>query len=133
MTESPVTWESRKQKTTALSSTEVEYMAMSEASKEDVYLQGLFTKLGVKGIEKVRLFSDSCGAIKLVKNPVFHNRSKHIDVRHHFVRGILESNHIEIVHKLEDIAMDILTKGLSGPNHRKCIEFLGLRTWDQVK
>jgi len=95
-----VAWESRKQKTTALSSTEAEYMAMSEAFKESVYLQGLFTELDVKGIEKVRLFSDSCGAIKLVKNPVFHNWSKYIDVRHHFVRGILESGRIEIVYKL---------------------------------
>lgn len=78
-----ISWESKKQKTVALSSTEAEYMA--EAAKETIYLRKFFTELGFADLAEVKLFSDNCGALRLSENPVFHNRTKHIDVRHHFV------------------------------------------------
>ncbi|XP_039309080.1 secreted RxLR effector protein 161-like [Solenopsis invicta] len=116
----PISWESRKQKTTVLSSMEAEYMALSEATKEAVHLRSLLSELGFP-YPKIKLWSDNCGAIKLAENPVFHNRSKHIDVRHHFVREMLEIGVIDIDHRpTEYMAADVLTKGLSGPKHRKC-------------
>lgn len=133
MAGNPISWESRKQPTTALSSTEAEYMALSEATKEAVYLQSFLLELGMTAVQKVKLFSDNCGAIKLADNPIHHNRSKHIDVRHHFVRGALQSGRIEVVYKpTEHMAADVLTKGLSRSKHRKCTELLGLR-FDDVE
>jgi len=79
---SPITWEFRKQRTIALSSTEAEYMALSEATKEAVHLQNFLTELGLEDVGKIKLFSDNCGALKPAENPVFHNRTKHIDVRY---------------------------------------------------
>lgn len=127
----PISWESRKQKTTALSSMEAEYMALSEATKEAVHLQRFFGELGFP-YPKIKLFSDNCGAIKLAENPVFHNRSKHIDVRHHFIRGMLENGVIEVDYRsTEDMAADVLTKGLSGPKHRRCLELMGISTGEK--
>jgi hypothetical protein len=95
---------------------EAEYMALSEATKDAVYLQSFLGELGNNfQYPKIKLLSDNCGgAIRLAENPVFYNRSKHIDVRHHFVRGMLESGVIEIDYRsTEDMVADVLTKGLS--------------------
>lgn len=82
----PVSWESKKQRTTALSSTKAEYMAISDAVKEAVYLRRFIDGLGFELPTKLKIFNDNNGARKLAENPVFHARTKHIDVRHHYVR-----------------------------------------------
>jgi len=124
---SPVSWESRKQRTVALSSTEAEYMALSEAAKEAIYLKRLLTELGFYELAEVKVYIDNNGARKLAENPVFHNRTKHIDVRHHFVREAIEREHLTVSYTTtEDMAADMLTKGLAGPKLRKCIDLLGL-------
>jgi hypothetical protein len=74
-------WESRKQRTVALSSTEAEYMALSDASKEAVFLIGYLKELGFQSLANVVVFNDNQGAGKLTENSVYHARSKHIDVR----------------------------------------------------
>ncbi|KAG5325753.1 COPIA protein, partial [Pseudoatta argentina] len=115
------------QRTVALSSMEAEYMAISDATKEAVHLRSFILELSPGSNGKITLYSDNIGAIKLAENPVFHNRSKHIDVRHHFVRGIVDNGEIELSYKsTEDMAADILTKGLPGLKHRKCVKSLGL-------
>lgn len=78
-----IAWESRKQRTIALSSTESEYMALGEAAKEAVYLMRFLSELGITDLKSVELFNDNIGAQKLAENPLFHGRTKHIDVRHH--------------------------------------------------
>ena len=85
----PVSWKSTLQSTVALSTTEVEYMAITEAVKEAIWLQGLLRELGIEQ-EGITVFCDSQSAIQLVKNQVYHARTKHIDVRYHFVRDITE-------------------------------------------
>nr|XP_012153675.1 PREDICTED: uncharacterized protein LOC105664311 [Megachile rotundata] len=85
---SAITWESRKQRTTVLSSTEAEYMAVSDAAK-GVYLLGFLKELGLQNFAQLRLYNDNQGAQKLARNPLFHARIKHIDVRHHFIRQVL--------------------------------------------
>ncbi|KAG5319415.1 COPIA protein, partial [Pseudoatta argentina] len=118
---------SEGQRTVALSSMEAEYMAISDATKEAVHLRSFILELSPGSNGKITLYSDNIGAIKLAENPVFHNRLKHIDVRHHFVRGIVDNGEIELSYKsTEDMAADILTKGLPGPKHRKCVKSLGL-------
>ncbi|GAB1867410.1 Reverse transcriptase Ty1/copia-type domain-containing protein [Camponotus japonicus] len=124
---SPIAWESRKQRTVALSSTEAEYMAMTEATKEAICTRKFLIELNFDTLADVTVLSDNNGAQKLAENPMFHNRTKHIDIRHHFVREALENDLLKIQHvSTNDMAADILTKGLSRPKHLKCIEQLGL-------
>jgi len=112
----------------ALSSTEAEYMALSEASKEAVYLRRLLKDLGFGKFAQVKVLCDNNGAKKLAENPVFHNRSKHIDVRYHFVREALESDELSIAYTpSEEMAADLLTKRLPKPKRVKCMTLLGLR------
>ena len=121
-----VTWEARKQKTVALSSTEAEYMAMSEATKEAMYLQNLLEELGTPR-EPIVLHNDNQGAIELVKNPVFHSQTKHIDVKHHFIRDAFEDGRIRPVYmETERMVADIFTKGLPRPKHKLCTCELGI-------
>ena len=82
----------------ALSTTEVEYIAMTEAVKEAIWLKGLLTELKVLEHEVV-IYSDSQSAIHLYKNPVFHERSKHIQVKYHFIRDMISQQ----MFKLEKI------------------------------
>lgn len=124
---SPISWESRKQRTVALSSTEAEYMALSEAAKEAMYLARFLREIGFVELANVNLFCDNNGARKLAENPVYHNRTKHIDVRHHFVREVLQCGYLQVNYiSTEEMAADILTKGLSKVKHAKCLELLGL-------
>lgn len=123
-----VNWESRKQRTVALSSTEAEYMAMSEATKEAIYWCNFLKEIGIES-SPIVLFNDNRGAGELAKNPVFHSRTKHIDVRHHFIREAVENNQIIPKHlPTEDMVADIFTKGLSKPKHLVCLSGLGLKS-----
>ncbi|XP_075157801.1 uncharacterized protein LOC142231066 [Haematobia irritans] len=113
-----VSWESKKQKTIALSSTEAEYMAMSNAAREATYLKRLMAEIGYDSGEAVILNFDNQGAGKLAENPVFHNRSKHIDVKFHHVREVIRNKEVELKYcPTEDMVADILTKNLSRTKH----------------
>lgn len=123
----PISWEAKKQRTVALSSTEAEYIGLSETSKEAVYLRNFLTELGFQELADVVIFIDNLGAQKLAENPIFHARSKHIDVRHHFIREVLKNNQVKIKHvPTEDMTADLLTKGLPKPKHDRCVKLLGL-------
>lgn len=83
-----ISWEARKQQSVSLSSTEAEYVAISQASKEALFLKGFLGEI-IDRNEPVIIFNDNQSAQKLVLNPVFHNRTKHINVKHHFIRDVL--------------------------------------------
>lgn len=121
-----VAWESCKQRTVALSSTEAEYMALSEASKEAIYLRNLLSEL----LDKeccVTIFNDNQSAQKLALNPIFHKRSKHIDVRYHFVRETVSNKLIDVKYiPTTDMTADILTKALPKIKHSMFLENLGI-------
>lgn len=124
---SSVSWESRKQRTVALFSTKSEYMSLTETAKQATYLRRFLDELGFPKIADIKIFCDNNGAQKLVENPVFHNQTKHIDVRHHYVReainrGILKVEHIPTT----EMASDFLTKAVPAPKLRKCLNLLGL-------
>ncbi|KAF5951571.1 hypothetical protein HYC85_009515 [Camellia sinensis] len=110
----PVSWRSTLQSTVALSITEAEYMAVTEAFKEAIWLHGLIEDLGI--VQKhVKVFCDSQSAICLAKNQVHHARTKHIDVRFHFIREIVNEGDI-LLQKIgtADNPADMLTKVVSG-------------------
>jgi len=103
-------WTSKKRSTVALSSTEAEYMALSECSQESVFTQNLIEELtGIR--ERAIIYEDNLGAIYLVKNQQVSARTKHIDVRHHFVRDLYEDKRIEVrFQRSENNPSDLLTK-----------------------
>lgn len=101
-------------------------MALTEATKEAMYLKRFLVDIGFAEMSKVKIFCDN-NALKLAENPVFHNRSKHIDVRHHYVREILEGGNLEIAYTpSEEMPADILTKAISKQKHIKCLRLLGI-------
>eukprot|EP00965_Chrysotila_dentata_P138935 4594976-Pleurochrysis_carterae.AAC.1 len=89
-----ISWASKKQPSVALSSCEAEIIAASEATKEAVYLRKLLTDLGIPTPEPTPLSMDNKSAIDLAYNPEHHQRSKHIDRRHFFVRERMEAHDI---------------------------------------
>lgn len=120
----PVSWRSILQSTVALSTTEAEYMAVTEAFKEAIWLQGLLDDLGVVQ-EQIPVHCDSMSAIYLAKNQVHHARTKHIDVRFHFVREIIEEGDILLVKiDTKENPADMLTKVVSGVKFKHCLDLI---------
>jgi len=99
-------------------------MALTEAMKEAIWLQGLLDDLGVEQ-EILKIHCDSMSAIYLARNQVYHARTKHIDVRYHFVREILEEDDINLlkIHTSENPA-DMLTKVVTGVKFAHCKDLL---------
>lgn len=110
---SPIAWQSQKQKVVALSSCEAEYISATSAACLGIWLARLLAEITGADPKKALLKVDNKSAISLCKNPVFHDRSKHIDTRYHFIRQCLEEKKVEVefVRSDEQIA-DILTKPL---------------------
>uniref|UniRef100_A0A8R7U4Q1 Reverse transcriptase Ty1/copia-type domain-containing protein n=1 Tax=Triticum urartu TaxID=4572 RepID=A0A8R7U4Q1_TRIUA len=110
---SVVTWTSQKQKVVATSSCEAEYVAAAAATCQGVWLSRLLADLTGRSVEKFQLYIDNKSAIALSKNPVHHDRSKHIDIKYHFIRQCLEENKLDVDHVGTDEQLaDILTKAL---------------------
>ena len=106
-----LSWKSRKQPTVALSSCESEFMALAATTQEAVYLNRLLVDLHDKSYEPVNIRGDNQGAIAMVKNPVKHNRSKHIDVKYYFIRDYLLQKGISVNYvPSEDNIADVMTK-----------------------
>ena len=109
-----VSWTSRLQQTVALSSAESEYMAASAASQEAIHLRRLLESLGFKQEGPTVIYDDNQGAIAMTKNPVMHRRTKHIDIRHHFVREAVARGDVTLVYvPTSEQAADLLTKALT--------------------
>ena len=123
----PVSWLSQKQKSVALSTTEAEFMAASEAAKEIIWLSRLFSEITTL-TETPVLKIDNMSSVKLVKNPTFHRRSKHIEVRHYFVREKFDEGRLTVEHipGVEQVA-DILTKPLNKSRFQMLRDVLGVK------
>ena len=121
-----MSWESRKQTSVALSTTEAEYVALSEAAKEALYFGRLLEELSESPFP-LTLYCDNRGAIDLTNNPVFHRRSKHISIRYHFVRDTVSKDLIKVEHLPgSQMIADYLTKALPRATLVSCIEKAGL-------
>jgi len=110
---SPITWNSCKQRIIAVSSTESEYIALADTSKECMWIRSFLEELKCKQLEPTTIYVDNQSTIHLANNPVVHKRSKHIDVRYHKIREYIEEDAIKLehVHTSEQRA-DIFTKAL---------------------
>jgi hypothetical protein len=109
-----VSWFSRKQKSVALSSAEAEYMAASQASCEALWLHKMLIGLFGVQLRPTVIYCDNQSCIKLSENPVFHDRSKHIEIRYHFIRDYVQRGAVELQYiSTEEQVADILTKALN--------------------
>jgi hypothetical protein len=114
----PVTWTSTKQRCVATSTTESEYIALSEACKQGQWLRALLRELQrttLLGEDlAVPIFSDNQACIALAKDPVAHSRTKHIDVRYHYIKELVTGGKVSVDYcPTEDMTIDVLTKPLA--------------------
>jgi hypothetical protein len=124
-----VSWQARKQTTVALSSVEAEYMAATQSAKEAMWWRSTLMEMGVELKGPTVIHSDSQGSIALTKNPEHHARSKHIDIRHHFVREQVAVGTITLDYvPTEEMVADVLTKALPRDQHLKLISKMGVHS-----
>ena len=111
----PISWKSKKQETVALSTCEAEYMALTAATQEVIFLSMLAKDFRHNVNKPILIRGDNKGSIDLSRNPVLNRRSKHIDIKHHFVRekskeGIVDIQHIPTAENLADLFTKPTTK-----------------------
>lgn len=125
-----ISWSSRKQPTVAISITEAEYMSLSAATQEAIWLRNLYYELMSKKTKPtpMTINCDNRSAIELTKTENYKPRIKHIDVKHHFVRENVHNNIVAIQHiSSEEMVADILTKSLPTVTHKRLLFSLGLK------
>ncbi|KAF5794275.1 putative RNA-directed DNA polymerase [Helianthus annuus] len=123
----PITWSSQKQRTVTLSSCEAEFIAATTAACQALWLRSLLVDLTGMKPSKVKLYVDNESAIALMKNAVFHGRSKHIDTKFHFIRECVEEGKIQVEHVSGDLQKaDILTKSLPRIKFAEMRDLLGI-------
>jgi len=133
----PISWSSRKQPITAMSTTEAEYVAAAEAAKHAVWIRHFLfairkghrgpTNLTFMGKEPTQLGIDNQGALALASNPVNHFRSKHINVRYHAIRDFIEQGEIKAVYVPTDqMVADGLTKAARPDLMKRLVKALRL-------
>ncbi|XP_073039066.1 secreted RxLR effector protein 161-like [Primulina eburnea] len=122
-----VSWKSSLQHVIALSTTEAEYISLTEAVKEALWIKGFVNELGYEQ-NSAKVFCDSRSAIHLSKNTVFHERTKHIDVRLHFVREIITRDLVSIKKINTKInPADMLTKVIPVNKLKDALGLLNMR------
>jgi len=129
--ENLVSWCSQKQKTVALSSCEAEFMAATSAARQALWLRNLLSEITEERPRAVTLYVDNNSARALMNNPMFHGRSKYIDIKYHFIRQCVERGQI-IVKRVstDEQKADALTKALPVAKLVVMRHLLGVRDLD---
>ena len=129
MSGSAISWRSKKQSSVALSTAEAEYIALSSATQEAMWLRHLFSSL-MKEYQRcipTTIYEDNQSTICMTKNNQSHGRSKHVDIKYHFVREQVELETVKVIYcKSEDMTADILTKGLLSYQFKRLRSKLGM-------
>jgi len=117
-----ISWNNKKHAHVALSIAKAEYIVVGHACAQSIWLKHKLMDYGVK-LEEVPLYCDNTSAINLTKNPIQHSKTKHIEIRHHFIRDHIQKGDIKIMFvKTENQLVDLFTKPLA------CDRFNKLRT-----
>lgn len=121
-----VSWQSKLQKCVALSTIEAEYIAIAEAGKEMLWLKRFLHELGQEQTQYV-VYCDSQSALDLSKNAMYHSRTKHINIRYHWIREVMEKQlmKLEKIHTDNNPA-DMLTKVVPKEKHMFCRDKIGM-------
>jgi len=122
-----IAWQSKKQTIVALSSTEAEYVSISNAAREAVYLNRILRELEFDRAVSVKLNVDNQGAMKLASNAVVNGRSKHIDIKYHHIRDLVQKGEVLLEYcPTNDMLADVLTKNLSRTKFENFVKRLNL-------
>ena len=117
---------SKKQACVAPSTTEAEYIAVGHACAQSIWLKNQLMDYGVK-LERVPLYCDNTSAINLTKNQIQHSKTKHIEIRHHFIRDHIQKGDIKIMFvKTENQLADLFTKPLARDRFNELRTELGI-------
>jgi hypothetical protein len=109
-----VSWSSRKQGSVTLSTTEAEYISASNASREAIWLRKLLSNLFDCSLELVVIHCDNQSCIKILENLVFHDRWKHMEMRYHYVRDMVQRRAVSLRYiPTDEQTANVLTKPLS--------------------
>ena len=121
---SAVSWRASLQSVTALSTTEAEYVSATEGVKEAIWMQGLISELGVPQ-DVIKVYCDSHSAICLTKNDMYQFKTKHIDIKYHFICDIVAEGKIKVdkIHTDENPA-NMITKPLSNTKFKYCLDLV---------
>ena len=123
----PITWASKLQATVSLSTCEAEYNAIVTTAKEAIWLSYLLTDLRFANVKPMRICTDSQSAMKLAYNPQFHARTKHIDVKHHWIREAISDRRFELTYiNTKDQIADGFTKALGWIKFEAFVKALGI-------
>jgi hypothetical protein len=121
-----VSWKATLQSVVAQSTTEAEYIAINEACKESVWLKGLYAEL-CGDDSCINLFSDSQSAIYLTKDQMFHERTKHIDIKYHYIRDIVAQGKLKVCKiSTHDNPADMMTKSVPVSKFELCSSLVGI-------
>ena len=124
-----VSWASKKQELVTLSTTEAEYVAATHAAKEGIWLRRLVEEVFRPLAHPTPLYSDSQSAIALTKDRSYHARTKHIDIRYHFIRFVVDNHSLRLVYcPTDSMVADTLTKALPSVKAKHFAASLGLRS-----
>ncbi|KAJ8457275.1 hypothetical protein ONZ51_g11632 [Trametes cubensis] len=126
-----ISWSAKKQNVVALSSTEAEYIALTHAAKEAIWLCYVLADVLDPQVRKhpLLLHSDNRSAIALAKDNAYHPRTKHIDIRFHFIHEAVDDNKITLEHRCtKDMPADLFTKALPRPRLEHLSALFGLRS-----
>ncbi|KAE8679159.1 Zinc ion binding, putative isoform 1 [Hibiscus syriacus] len=121
------TWMSKKQPIVTLSTCEAEYVAATSCVCHAIWLRNLLKEIGLIQEEPTKVCVDNKSAVALAKNPVFHDRSKHIDIRYHYIRECVARKDVEVEYvKSQDQVADIFTKPLTSEDFLRLRNLLGV-------
>lgn len=128
-----VSWSSRKQPVVTLSTTEAEFIAAASCACQGIWLRRILEEVNYTQQGPIMLFCDNSSTIKLSKNPVLHGRSKHIDVRFHFLRDLTKEGAVKLCYcRSDEQIADILTKPLKANSFMKLRALLGMCSIEEI-
>ncbi|CAA7267819.1 unnamed protein product [Cyclocybe aegerita] len=122
-----ISWTSKKQSTIATSTCQAEYMAAFDASKEAMFLRNLLSEVNFAPNQPTTILCDNNAAIIISEDPLHHNRTKHFDIRYHYLREHVQTHDISLAYiNTKDNLADIFTKALPTQQFIRLRSFLGL-------
>ena len=122
-----ISWEAKRQTVLARSTTEAEYIGLGRAASQAVWLRAFLLELGLKDSISCLLMGDNQAALKLIDNPKYHDRTKHINVQFHYIREQVNDKAITLKYvSTKNMTADVFTKVLKKHDHQRCMHEMGM-------